>query len=171
MPKFNASTAQCHVLTEKEGLLSAVAHDLQLRVTSFSIDADDKAIDARFKADSLKVMSALKDGQPTDALSDKDKDDIEGRIVKDVLAANAHPEIRFVSTQVTRTGSGATIAGNLTLHGVTKPVQVTAKLEGNAFVAEVPIHQPDFGIKPYSAMMGTLKVKPNLRVRVTLPKW
>jgi len=36
-------------------------------------------------------------------------------------------------------------------------------------VAEVPIHQPDFGIKPYSAMLGALKVKPDLVVRCSVP--
>ena len=36
-------------------------------------------------------------------------------------------------------------------------------------VAEVSLHQPDFGIKPYSAMLGTLRVKPDVTVVVSLP--
>jgi hypothetical protein len=34
-------------------------------------------------------------------------------------------------------------------------------------VAEFRIDQRDFGIKPYSAMLGTLKIKPEVVVRVS----
>jgi hypothetical protein len=37
-------------------------------------------------------------------------------------------------------------------------------------VAEVKIHQPDFGIKPYTAALGALKVKPDVLVRVSVPR-
>jgi hypothetical protein len=171
MPTFDAKNAQCHVFTEKEGLLSAMAHDLQIAVTEFTVNADEKSISATFNSSSFKVMNAMKDGQPTTALSDKDKKEIEGNIVKDVLGAGKNPEIKFVSTSVSKNGESATIAGNLTLNGTTKAIQVAAKVQGGSFVAEVPIHQPDFGIKPYSAMMGTLKIKPALKVRITLPKF
>jgi len=168
VPEFNAKNAQCHVFTEKEGLLSAVAHDLELEVTDFTVTADDSAVQASFNGRSLKVVHALKDGRPTSALSEKDKADIVSNIAKDVFKS---PDIRFVSTSVTRDPSGATVAGNLTLNGKTRAVRVVARLQGDSYVAEVALHQPDFGIKPYSAMLGTLKVKPGLKVRVTLPKW
>jgi polyisoprenoid-binding protein YceI len=37
------------------------------------------------------------------------------------------PTATFTSTSVTKTGDGLSIAGNLTLHGVTKPVVLTAQ--------------------------------------------
>jgi len=35
--RVDASSAECLVLTEEEGLLSAVAHDLKMRVTQFEL--------------------------------------------------------------------------------------------------------------------------------------
>ena len=31
------------------------------------------------------------------------------------------------------------------------------------------VHQPDFGIRPYSAMLGTLRGQADVSVRVVLP--
>jgi hypothetical protein len=168
MAQFNAKNAQVHVFTEKEGMLSAMAHDLQIEVTDFSVTADDASVQATLNGASMKIMHALKDGQPTTALSDKDKGEIAANITKDVLK---NGDIKFASTKVTKDGGGATIEGNLTLNGQTKPVQVAAKLQGANYVAEVSLNQPDYGIKPFSAMLGTLKVKPVIKIRVTLPKW
>lgn len=169
MATYDAKTAQVHVLTEKEGLLSAIAHDLELAVTSFTVQADEQAIEATFDARSLKVLHALKDGRPASGLSEKDKADIEKNVVKDVLHAERHPQIRFVSAAVKRDGAAASVTGTLTLHGVSRPVSFTARSAGGSWVAEVPLHQPDYGIKPFSAMMGTLKIKPGVRVRVSFP--
>jgi hypothetical protein len=173
MAQHDASTAQCLVFTFKDGLLSKIAHDLEIEVTRFNLEIDDatRAISAEFDARSLRVVSAVKDGRHDPrALSDADKQKIAGQIVDDVLHANQHPMIRFESTTVTpRDDGGYDIAGNLTLHGVSRPISTRTRLEDGRQVAELGIHQPDYGIKPYSAMMGTLKVKPEVRVRCSVP--
>ena len=87
-----------------------------------------------------------------------------------IEAVKKHPEIVFASTKITPSGEGYQIAGDLTLHGHTKPIAFEAKPEGGRLVAEITLHQPDFGIKPYSAMLGTLKIKPDLVVRCSLPR-
>jgi len=48
----------------------------------------------------------------------------------DFFDAEKYPEIRFVSTKTVRTDGGWTITGNLTMHGVTKPVTLAATEEG-----------------------------------------
>jgi polyisoprenoid-binding protein YceI len=45
-----------------------------------------------------------------------------------VLDARAHPEIRFESTRVRATGTGATVEGLITIRGVTRPVTLDARL-------------------------------------------
>ena len=40
--------------------------------------------------------------------------------------------------------------------------------EGGARLAEATIHQPDFGIRPYQAALGGLRVKPDVQVRVSV---
>jgi len=49
----------------------------------------------------------------------------------DFLDMENHPEIRFVSTGVTQTGeSSYRVSGDLTIRGVTKPVEVDFELSG-----------------------------------------
>jgi polyisoprenoid-binding protein YceI len=172
MAHYDAASAECLVFTFKEGLLSAIAHDLRIRVTRFDVDVEGtSAVRARFDADSLRVVSAMHDGVPNEAtLSDGDKQKIEGNIRDDVLAAKKHPEIRFDATKITPEGEGFRVEGDLALHGQTRPIAFHARPEGDRLVAEVTLHQPDFGIKPYSAMLGTLKIKPDVRVRCSIPR-
>jgi polyisoprenoid-binding protein YceI len=171
MHHFDATSAECAVFTRKEGLLSAVAHDLQIAVTRFQIDvdADARTVDARFDARSLRVQHALQDGAPSPgALTDEQKREIEGSIVRHVLKADAHPEVRFVSTLVVDEGDGFRVRGALTLTGTTKSVDVVVRREDGRFVATARLHQPDFGIRPYSALLGALKVKADVEVRVSV---
>ncbi|APR84250.1 Hypothetical protein A7982_09599 [Minicystis rosea] len=172
VPRFDSSSAECLVLTFKEGLLSAVAHDLQIRVARFDIDIDDDraGLRARFDAGSLEVVGAVVDGVVHEGtLSAADKRKIEHNIADDVLHVGKHPEIRFSSNDLAPEGDGYRIRGDLALHGHTRAIAFVARREGDRFIAEVGLHQPDFGIKPYSAMLGTLKIKPDLLVRCSVP--
>jgi polyisoprenoid-binding protein YceI len=172
MAKLDASAAEITVFSFKEGLLSVIAHDLQIRVTRFELTMDGAAaVHAVIDASSLRVMAAVVDGAPREGtLSAGDKEKIEGNLRDDVLAVKKHPEIVFTSTKVTPEGEGFEIAGDLTLHGHTRPIALHARAEGARLFAEITLHQPDFGIKPYSAMLGTLKIKPDVRVRCTVPR-
>ena len=172
MSRIDPESAECLVFTYKEGLLSAVAHDLKLRVTRFSIDVDDehRAIDARFEAASIRVVAAMRDGaEAPAALGEADRRKIEQNLAADVLDAARHPEIRFTSRSVTPDGDGYRVEGDLALHGQTRHITLRTRAEGGRQIAELTLHQPDFGIKPFSAMMGTLRIKPDVRVRIAVP--
>lgn len=171
-PRFHQDNADVLVFTFKEGLLSAVAHDLEIRVNRFSIwvDEETNAVRATFDAASLSVVTAMKDGaEAPRALSDSDRRKIEENIVDDVLHAKRFPEIRFASTSVEEEGTGYRVRGQLTLHGKSREVAFVTRSDGEGQVLEVTIHQPDFGIQPYSAMLGTLRIKPDVIVRAALP--
>lgn len=172
MPTHDATTAECLVFTFKEGMLSAVAHDLRIRVGRLSVTIDEAAgsVSATFFADSLRVDCAMKAGREDHgALRPGHKREIEGNIVDDVLHARRHPEISFRSTRVEGEGDERRVHGTLSLHGVQRPLQATARRQGGRWVTEVELHQPDFGIKPYSAMLGTLRIRPAVRVRLSVP--
>jgi polyisoprenoid-binding protein YceI len=76
------------------------------------------------------------------------------------------PNATFTSTKVTPSGSeDAVIVGDLTLHGVTKPVTLKAHLVGSGtnpidksftagFEATGKIRRSDFGIKQYLPLVG-----------------
>jgi polyisoprenoid-binding protein YceI len=172
MPQFDASQAECLVFTFKEGLLSAVAHDLQLEATQLQLEVDDQAqsLSLRVEASSLRVRSAMHDGQPApQLLSASDRQKIERTIVAEVLDAARFPTIEFRSTSIQPAGEGFAVVGQLTLHGVTREVQVVTQAGAGRQVAELALQQPAFGIKPYSALLGALKLRPEVRVRLTLP--
>jgi hypothetical protein len=89
--EVDASTADCMLFTQKEGLLSRVAHDLKIRVTSFSLAWDGASLETRFDPRSLRVVEAMANGRENPgALSDGDKKKIEKSIVADVLHAQIH---------------------------------------------------------------------------------
>ena len=178
---YDARSAECLVFPFKDGIFSAVGHDLKIRVDRFAIEveradplaAESKAgpsIKAKFDARSLRVVAAMREGrEEPNALAESDKRKIQQSIAEEVLEAAQHPELVFSSTRVEAVPKGFHIQGKLTLHGVTCPVDFLAARTEQGMVAEVLIHQPDFGVKPYTAMLGTLKIKPGLRVQLILP--
>jgi polyisoprenoid-binding protein YceI len=82
------------------------------------------------------------------------------------LNAAADPTIAFKSTKVVVTGANtADITGDLTLHGVTKPVTLAAKFNASGpnpmshkvtvgFDATAHLTRSDFGVKTYVPMIG-----------------
>jgi polyisoprenoid-binding protein YceI len=172
LPKFDASNAETLVFTYKEGVLSPLAHDLVLRVASFEVEFElgSGHVSARFDADSLVVVDAAKNGEPVHGtLKDKDKRQIEENIRKDVLHSKRFEAIRFVGSHVEPQNDGFRIDGKLHLHGKQREMHLVSRAQGDMQVIEATIHQPDFGIRPFTAMMGTLKVKPDIKVCVALP--
>jgi polyisoprenoid-binding protein YceI len=75
------------------------------------------------------------------------------------------PKATFVSTQVVPTAEGATVTGNFTLHGITKPVVLHVRFIGAGvnpidkaytvgFEATGTIKRSDFGVKTYLPAVG-----------------
>ena len=86
------------------------------------------------------------------------------------------PTATFVSTAVEKSGSGLTVTGNLTLHGVTKPVTLnvqgpTGPVQGmdkkphEGFEATTTIKRSDFGI---AAKMPTAVVGDEVQLTLDL---
>lgn len=172
MPSYDATSAECLVFTFKEGLLSSVAHDLRLRITRFSLDVgvDGGGVVASFDTNSLLVDSAMKDGvEAASALSASDKQKIAAQIRDDVLHSAKYPSASFRAGSVAAQADGGyQLQGELTLHGVTKPLTLRSQLVAGRQRLELRLHQPDFGIAPYRAMLGTLKVQADVTIRVTV---
>ena len=82
---LTANSSKLFIYTYKEGFLSAVAHDLLIDVTHFTVNlnippagSDAASVHAEIQANSLKVICAMKDGlRQNEALKEKDKADIE----------------------------------------------------------------------------------------------
>jgi hypothetical protein len=172
MYELGSADAECLIFTFKEGLLSKVAHDLKLRVTRLrvALDPAEPSVSAVLDARSVRVECVMRGGrEAAGVLSAADKRKIDAAIAEDVLHSERFPEIRFESAQVRRREGEVEVLGTLHLHGRSRALVLLARREDDRLVAEVELSQPDFGIKPYSAMLGALKVQPEVRVRVSVP--
>ncbi len=150
----------CRVSVFREGLLTSFGHDVTLQVTNLCLDVgDDDGITGDFDPSSLRV---------TTDISESDRKDIEKNAEK-VLDSKKYPKIQFRSVSVVRDGDRARIEGDLTLHGVTNTISVEARDDGARWNATIVLDQRKFGIKPFSAMLGALKVKPEVEVTISVP--
>lgn len=158
------------LFTFREGLLAAAGHDLRLRATAFELwlDLEAAAVRARFDAAALEVVCARR-GERDDpgALSPSDKAQILSTVRRDVLRTDRYPEIRFDSERIDP--ARRTVEGRLTLCGVERPLSFHFREEQERWVAELPLDQRLFGLKPFVGLFGTLRLKPVLRVRISLP--
>ena len=95
-----------------------------------------------------------------------------------ILDATAFPTATFRSTRVVVNGMNATITGNLTLHGVTKPVVLTAHFVGAGvnpmskkatvgFSATATINRSDFGV---GYAVPTVSDKVNLNITASFER-
>ena len=92
---------------------------------------------------------------------------LDGELKSDQwLDAGQFPEMVFKSTKVTETGKdSAKVTGDLTLHGVTRPVTLAVKFNGAGtnpldkkytagFEVSGKIKRSDFGVKTYVPLIG-----------------
>lgn len=114
------------------------------------------------KLENSKVEIAVKTDSLDTALPVRDKD-VKGEMFLDTAK---YPEMRFVSTRVVAGANQALrIEGDLTLHGVTKPVTLNAKLNKVGpnpfdkrptlgFSATGSLKRSEFGMDKYLPLIG-----------------
>ena len=106
-------------------------------------------------ASSLRVQSGSGGMKPLD---EDDKANIHQTIDDEVLRRR---DIAFRSTAV----SGGRVEGELTLAGSTRPLTLAlAVADDGAVSGSATITQSDWGMKPYSALFGTLKVLDDVEI-------
>jgi len=168
------SEVRIHV--RKGGLLSAAGHDHEViapvvagKVRMEPQRIEQATIDLTFNASALKVSAQ---GEPPDDVPKVQ----QVMLSEKVLDVAKYPTIGFRSRQIgleSRTGSHMRlrVAGDLTLHGVTRPIEgpVDVDLSADSLTAAgtVTVRQTQFGIEPVSAGLGTVKVKDEVTVRYT----
>lgn len=84
----------------------------------------------------------------------------------EVLDALKYPNITFSSTQITQQGDQLQVAGNLTFHGITKPIQFTAKQQKAGSLLTVTggftVQMKDFAIE--SPTLLGIKTKEDIKL-------
>lgn len=83
----------------------------------------------------------------------------------DFFSVKEHPKITFTSTKVAKSGDGFDVSGELSLHGVKKPISFKAQKIGASnievaggprigFLAETKIKRSDYGMDQYLDTIG-----------------
>ncbi len=177
MPRLALDPARStlRVWTFKDGLLARLAHDLSLEATGLRstlepAEGGDR-VELDVPADGLRVRGQVVRGEVT-PLGDKEHREIEGNARGPrVLDAARHPTVRFRGAG-RREGERVRVEGTLELHGVTRPLSVEGRWREAAGAleveGEVELRPSEWGIAPYTALLGALKVQDRVRVTWSL---
>ena len=152
-------------------MFSAFGHDPIIYIREFS--GEVQFVPGTFENASLRLTIDTNSLAVGPEVKEKDRAEIEQTMRRDVLETAKYPEVIFTSENISvnRVAQGryrARAIGDLSLHGVSqKNLWITAEttLSENGFRAkgEFAIKQTDFGIKPYSAVGGGIKLKNELK--------
>ena len=179
--RFTLGPADGTVLirTGREGAAARVGHDLILVATRWRavvhVDArvpTRSTVRAVVEAASLEVREASGGAL---SLTESQKAEIETNTREDVLLSRRHPKITFTSTAVDGDAKRALVTGRLAIAGKTREAALAVRVDARSTLprvrATMSIVQTDFGITPYSALLGALRVKDavELSVDVRLP--
>ena len=153
------STITVHV--GKSGLLSAAAHDhtVDAPVASGTV-RESPSPHIEFTVETAKMTV-----RPDPKIDAKDQATIQTHMEELTLETKKYPEITFHSSRIERIADGQwKVDGDLSLHGVTKPVSLTVKQTGDAWITHTVLKQTDFGIKPISIGGGVIKVRDEVQI-------
>lgn len=140
----------------KSGLLSAAAHNHAINAPIASGTLRESAPPhIEFTIETAKMTV-----EPDPKVDAKDQATIQTHMEELTLETKKYPEIAFHSSRVEKTADGQwKVNGDLSLHGVTKPVTLMVKQTGDSWATHIVLKQTDFGIKPISIGGGVIKVK------------
>jgi polyisoprenoid-binding protein YceI len=168
---FGPENGRITLLTSRDGLVAQAGHDLTIDATRWSgelvvgADLSPASLAVTVDLGALVVRAGTGGVKP---LSDRDKREIAVTARK-VLAADRYPDATFTATSFEPSDDGGTITGTLRLAGRSRPERLeVSQTSPGRYRATTTIRQTDFGIKPYSAFLGSLKVSDAVRVEVDL---
>ncbi len=152
--------------TARDGLAATAGHDLTIEISRWSGEltvsgnGDGSApagLGLRIELGSLLVRRGTGGVKP---LTDRDRREIAVTARK-VLGTDRHPEAEFTADSFQAgPGDGWLVSGSLTLNGRTGPLQLRVSQTGDGrFRATASVRQTHYGIKPYTAVLGALKVR------------
>jgi polyisoprenoid-binding protein YceI len=157
------------VRTGRTGAVARAGHDLLIHVTAWEatlelgVEPDDGSAALTADATSLRVIEGTGGMQ---ALDDGDRDNIRQTIDAEVLMGT---EITFRSSEV-RVAPGkdeVSATGELLLVGTPHPIAFELRLsEDGRLTGSAVVKQTEWGMKPYSALFGALKVADEVEVGI-----
>ncbi len=172
----DTSASQLVIRAGRNGLLSALSHDHEFRPVRWQADVEfdperpqEVRVDLRIDAATLHDHVAR--------LSQKLRDYVDRETAgPEVLDAQRYREIGFHAGSASAEGEDGglrgVLHGALSLHGTTRPLDVPfharAEAPGYRVSGSVRFRQTDFGMTPFSAAAGTIRVDDEIQVEFEL---
>jgi len=157
---IDIANSKITVFVEKSGLFSAFAHNhtIAAPLASGHLNAEKRTVELKCRTQEMKVLDP--------GVSESEIVDIDRTMKSDkVLDTGRFPEIACTSTSVESSGPQRyLVRGNLTLHGVTRPVELTVTSSGGRYTGKVTLKQTAFGITPIKIAGGTVRVKDAIEI-------
>jgi polyisoprenoid-binding protein YceI len=169
---IDPAAGELRIRTGVAGRAAKMGHRLTIAMQSWDATvrwAGDKPKSAELTVavDSLAVISGEGGIKP---LAGPEKGVARSNALKS-LDAKKFPQIRFVADDIAKTEDGYRLTGTTEIHGTARPqvVDLTVEDRGDTWMlsTQVSITQSDFGVKPYSLFMGSLRVADEVTVEFT----
>lgn len=169
---LTAAEGELQILTGVAGPAAKMGHRLTIAFASWRAEvqwdgADPTAVRLVVDVDSLQVVKGEGGVTP---LTGPEKGVARSNALKS-LDAKKFPTITFVAEDISTMPGGYRLDGSVDIHGKTRPQSVDLAVEdaGSAWVmsTSAAVVQSQFGVKPYSLFMGSLKVADEVALQFT----
>lgn len=149
-----------------------MGHRLTIAMTQWQARVEwdgDEPVAAQLTVD-VNSLEVLKGEGGVKGLSGPEKALVRSNALSS-LDARRYPEICFSADTIEKTATGYRLTGTLDIHGQTRKRVIdleTADLGDSwRLSGEATVRQSDFGVKPYSMLMGSMKVADEVAVSFT----
>ncbi|OBH35780.1 S-adenosyl-L-methionine-dependent methyltransferase [Mycobacterium sp. E342] len=166
------SDGELLIRTGVTGRAARMGHRLTIAMTRWEATVawagvDPVTAELAVEVDSFEV---LRGEGGVKGLTGPEKGLVRSNALKSLDAAR-FPGIRFSAQNIEKTGDGYRLTGQLEIRGKTRDHVIELRTEdlGDAWrmSTESTVRQTDYGVKPYSLLMGSLKVADDVVVSFT----
>lgn len=169
---LDGSDGDLLIRTGVAGPAAAIGHRLTLAMRDWRATARwaaDELVGAELTVETASLEVVRGSGGVT-PLSGPEKILVRKNALRS-MDAKRHPRITFEANTIDKTADGYRLTGTLTIHGTSREqvVEVLTDDQGTNWwlSSETSVRQSDFGVKPYSQLMGALKVADDVVVALT----
>ena len=167
---IDANASRFTVQAFAAGLLSSFGHNPTIGIRGFSGEMECE----QETYNNARVHVTVQTGamEVLDEMKSDDRRNLEKEMNETILEVSRFPEASFDSKRIAIEKLGADLLrarvdGDLTFHGTTGTLSFDARVTSVAntlrISGEFPLRQSEYGIKPFSAAGGTLKLKDELK--------
>ncbi len=169
MWNLDQSDGELLVRTGVAGRAARMGHRLTIAMTRWRATvswagAEPAAAELVVDVDSFQV---LRGEGGVKGLSVPEKALVKSNALKS-LGAGSYPQIRYTADTIEKIGNGYRLAGTLQVRGKSHQHVIELRTEdsGDAWrmSAESSVRQSDYGVKPYSLLMGSVRVADEVAV-------